>query len=117
MTDLRNRIVELREMETAELQDNRGNWRVHPQAQRSALATMLGDVGIADALVAYNSERQGGLTLIDGHLRASEHPGKWPVLVLDVDDEEADLLLATLDPLSAMAQTAAGMGLEPYKLE
>jgi hypothetical protein len=56
-------------------------------------------------LVAYNSERNGGkLTLIDGHLRKQEHDADWPVLVLDVTDAEADLLLATHDPLAALAE-------------
>ena len=61
---------------------------------------------MADALIAYESERHGGLTLIDGHLRHEEADDvAWPVLVLDVNDEEADQLLLTLDPLAAMAET------------
>jgi DNA modification methylase len=104
---LRDRIVELRRVDTAELQDHAGNWRTHPQAQRDALSGLLSEVGIADALLAYHSPRNdGALTLIDGHLRKADHPGAWPVLVLDLDDAEADLLLATLDPLAAMADAA-----------
>lgn len=69
---------------------------------------MLSQVGIVDALIAYYSDRNGGaLTLIDGHLRKEDYPGEWPVLVTDLDDREADLLLVSLDPLAAMADTAA----------
>jgi DNA modification methylase len=104
---LRDRIVELKRLDTAELEDNAGNWRTHPQAQRDALSGLLSEVGIADALLAYHSPRNdGALTLIDGHLRKEDYPGVWPVLVLDLSDAEADLLLATLDPLAAMAGAA-----------
>jgi len=46
--------------------------------------------------------------LIDGHLRA-ETIGEEvvPVLILDVDEAEADKILATLDPLAAMADSDA----------
>ena len=42
--------------------------------------------------------------LVDGHLRAETTPdADVPVLVLDINEAEADLMLATLDPLAAMA--------------
>jgi len=100
----RDRIVELVRVHSSDLQDNEGNWRVHPLAQREALAGILEQVGIADALLAYRSQRAGGaLVVIDGHLRR-EFGGTWPVLILDVTDDEADLLLTTLDPLASLAQ-------------
>jgi len=47
--------------------------------------------------------------LIDGHLRAEVAPdASVPVLVLDVTQDEADKILATHDPLAAMATTDAG---------
>jgi len=49
------------------------------------------------------------LMLIDGHLRTDVmHDQEIPVLVLDVDEAEADKLLATIDPLAAMAEADAG---------
>lgn len=43
--------------------------------------------------------------LIDGHLRTETDPaGMIPTLVLDVDEVEAGKLLATFDPLAAMAE-------------
>jgi hypothetical protein len=88
-----------------ELLDNDGNPRRHPQAQRDALRGVLEQVGVAGALLAYHSERNGGrLTLIDGHLRKQDFALNWPTLILDVDDAEADLILATHDPLAALAE-------------
>jgi hypothetical protein len=48
----------------------------------------------------------GSLELIDGHLRAETTPdAEVPVLVVDLDDDEAAKLLAVHDPLAAMAET------------
>ena len=49
-------------------------------------------------------ETPAGLELIDGHMRADvDADQELPVLVLDVTEEEAKKLLATLDPLTGMA--------------
>ena len=109
MTDYRNRIVGLEYIPSDQLTPHPGNWRQHGKAQVEALRGVLAEVGIAGALLAYRSERQGGaLVVIDGHLRKDAAPQKWPVLILDVDDAEADYLLATHDPLAAMATADAG---------
>jgi hypothetical protein len=71
---IRDRIQDFRRVAARDLLDNDGNPRLHPQAQRDALRGVLEQVGIAGALVAYDSERNGGkLTLIDGHLRKQDH--------------------------------------------
>lgn len=107
--EIRNRIKALEYIHTRDLVAHPGNWREHPKAQADALLGVLKEVGIAGALLAYRSERQGGaLVVIDGHLRKDAAPQKWPVLILDVDDSEADYLLATHDPLAAMATADAG---------
>ena len=101
---IRDRILELRRIKASELVPNRRNWRRHPPAQRAALRGLLNEIGYADALLA--RETSEGLVLIDGHLRAETTPDALvPVLVLDVTEEEADKLLATLDPLAAMAES------------
>ena len=106
---IRNRIKSLEYIDSSDLTPHPGNWRDHPKAQADALLGVLKEVGIAGALLAYRSERQGGaLVVIDGHLRKDAAPQRWPVLVLDVDDVEADYLLATHDPLAAMATADAG---------
>lgn len=102
---IRDRIKEFRRVPASELLANPKNWRTHPDDQRKAVRASLSQVGFADALLARETEN-GTLELIDGHLRAELTPGETvPVLVLDVSASEADLLLATIDPLAAMATT------------
>ncbi len=99
---MKDRIKDFRRVRAGDLLANPRNWRTHPSAQQAALRGILDEVGIAGALIA--RETPEGLELIDGHLRADEEPdAEWPVLVLDVTEAEADKLLATYDPLSAMA--------------
>lgn len=101
---VRDRVVELRRVPASELRANPKNWRRHPAHQQRALRSILGKVGYADALLA--RETEDGLELVDGHLRAETTPDEIvPVLVLDLTDEEADLVLTTLDPLAGMAET------------
>ena len=99
---IRDRIKELRRVRASDLLPNPKNWRTHPVAQQDALKGLLADIGYADALIA--RETPDGLMLVDGHLRAETTPdSEVPVLVLDINEAEADLMLATLDPLAAMA--------------
>jgi len=108
MMRLRDRIKEFRRVPAHELQPNPKNWRTHPVAQQDALRGVLAEVGIAGAVLARETA-EGGLMLIDGHLRTDVmHDQEIPVLVLDVDEAEADKLLATIDPLAAMAEADAG---------
>ena len=100
---VRDRIKELRRVPASELIPNPKNWRAHPNAQREALKGVLAEIGYADALLV--RETKEGLMLVDGHLRAETTPdSEVPVLVLDIDEGEADVMLATLDPLAAMAE-------------
>jgi len=102
----RDRVTDLRRVRAGDLRPHDLNWRRHPPSQRRALRAVLADIGWSAALVA--RETPTGLELIDGHLRASVDPDETvPVLVVDLDDEEAQLLLVTLDPLAAMAETDA----------
>ncbi len=99
---IRDRILDLRRVPARDLRPDPRNWRTHPKAQKEALQGLLSEIGYADALLA--RETPEGLVLIDGHLRAETTPdSEVPVLVLDVDEKEAGKLLASLDPLSAMA--------------
>jgi hypothetical protein len=91
----------------SDLRPNPKNWRTHPKAQQDALRGVLAEVGLADACLARELP-DGSLMLIDGHLRAETlGDGDVPVLILDVNEAEADKLLATLDPLAAMADSDA----------
>jgi ParB-like nuclease family protein len=100
---IRDRIKELRRVPAGELRPNPRNWRVHPPQQQDALRGVLAEVGYADALLARELS-DGTLVLIDGHLRAETTPDAVvPVLVLDVNENEADKILLTHDPLASMA--------------
>jgi hypothetical protein len=104
---IRDRIKELRRVKASELRPSPRNWRTHPAAQQDALRAVLAEIGYADALLARELP-DTSLELIDGHLRAETTPDSLvPVLVLDVDEAEAAKLLATLDPLAAMATADA----------
>lgn len=100
---IRNRIKELRYVNSSQLIHNKKNWRMHPIAQRETMMGVLDTIGYADALIARETE-DGSLVLIDGHLRAETTPDQEvPVLVLDITERESDMLLATLDPIAEMA--------------
>lgn len=100
---IRDRIKELKRIPAGQLRPNPKNWRIHPEAQQNALRGLLAEVGFADALLARELP-DGSYELIDGHLRAETTPNlEVPVLVLDVNAEEADKLLASVDPIGAMA--------------
>jgi ParB-like chromosome segregation protein Spo0J len=100
---IRDRVVELVRVRAGDIEPHPRNWRTHPAAQRAALRGVLEEVGFVGALLARRTS-EGRLQLIDGHLRAETAPeANVPVLVLDVTEEEADKILATHDPLAAMA--------------
>lgn len=100
-----NRIVRYSEEAPDQLLANPRNWRLHPSSQADALRSVLEDVGVVQNVIA--NERTG--FLIDGHLRVVEalKSGQQsiPVTWVDLSEDEEALVLATLDPLSALAGT------------
>ena len=104
MVNWRDRVIEMRRVPASELKANPKNWREHPAEQQRAMKGVLEEVGIAGALLA--RETPQGLELIDGHLRTEmDDATEWPVLILDVNENEADILLASVDPIGALAKT------------
>ncbi len=103
------RPLRLEWIEAGSLADNPANWRRHPEGQTAALKAMLDDVGWAGALL-YNEQTK---RLIDGHARKDAVPPGTivPVLVGRWDEDAERRILATLDPLAAMA-TPDGDALE-----
>ncbi len=91
----------------AELAENPANWRRHPDAQVAALTDVISEVGWAGACL-FNERTQ---RLIDGHARrkvaVAQGTKKVPVLIGNWTDEQERKILATLDPLAAMAETDA----------
>jgi hypothetical protein len=101
---IRDRIKEFRRVKASQLRPHPKNWRTHPAAQQDALRGVLAEIGYAGALLARELP-DGSLELIDGHLRAETTPEMdVPVLVLDLDEQEAAKLLALHDPLAGMAE-------------
>lgn len=107
MERFRDRVRDFRRVPASELKPHPGNWRRHPEAQREAFAGLLAEVGFAGAILTRECE-DGTLQIIDGHLRAEELTDSLvPVLVTDLSADEADILLASFDPISALATTDA----------
>ena len=103
-TEWRNRIVGEGEQPASQFVANPANWRVHPQAQRDAMRGALNEVGWVQRVIV---NRRTGY-LIDGHERVWQalQNGDAPVPYVEVDLDEAEeaYVLATLDPIGAMAQ-------------
>jgi ParB-like chromosome segregation protein Spo0J len=102
---IQNRIVGSGEESLDQIQFNPRNWRVHPLNQQNALKGVLEEVGWVQEVIV--NKRTGNL--IDGHLRcqlaAREGAKTIPVKYVDLSEEEEALVLATIDPIAAMATT------------
>jgi hypothetical protein len=101
----RNRIVRSGDAALSEIVANAANWRTHPRLQADALSAVISEVGLVQQVII--NERSG--RLVDGHLRvelATAHgEASVPAVWVDLSDDEERLILATLDPISAMAET------------
>lgn len=98
----RNRIVGEGEEDPTQLLANPLNWRIHPTRQREAMRGALDEVGWVQRVIV--NQRTGHV--IDGHLRIEEAISAdttVPVLYVDLTEDEERVVLATLDPLGAMA--------------
>jgi ParB-like chromosome segregation protein Spo0J len=105
LTKIKNRIVGSGEEALDQIMFNPRNWRIHPLNQQNALKGVLEEVGWVQQVIV--NKRTGNL--VDGHLRcqlaAREGAKTIPVVYVDVSEEEEALVLATLDPIAAMAAT------------
>jgi hypothetical protein len=102
---MKNRIKAHRTIRAGDLVPHELNPRVHSQEQREALEALLGEIGFARSLLAYELP-DGRLKLIDGHLRQDtlDPDEQITVEVIDVSDEEARKLLLSIDPLAQLAE-------------
>lgn len=104
MTDTwQQRIVGTGEVAPADLVPNPENWRQHPHHQRQALRDLLDRVGWVQQVVVNRTTGH----LVDGHLRAQlaveDEVTTVPVLYVELSEAEERLVLASLDPLGALA--------------
>ncbi len=99
----RNRITGSGTEDPSQLLANPGNWRTHPVNQRAALRGSLDTVGWVQQVMV--NQRTG--FVVDGHARLEEAITRGepsvPVLYVDLSPEEEAIVLATLDPIGAMA--------------
>jgi hypothetical protein len=99
----RNRITGSGEEAPDHLLANPANWRIHPKAQQDALAGALDAVGWVQQVLV--NQRTG--FVVDGHARValalSRGEPTVPVVYVDLGPDEEALVLATLDPIGAMA--------------
>jgi DNA modification methylase len=99
----RNRIVGSGEEAPERLVANPRNWRTHPASQRAALRGSLAEVGWVQQVLV--NRRTGHV--VDGHARVEEALSRGepsvPVLYVELGPDEEALVLATLDPIGAMA--------------
>jgi|SRR5579859_895818 len=101
MESMTAETLRLEWIDPADLQANPANWRKHPTKQKLALKAAIAEVGWAGALL-YNERTQ---RLIDGHARKEQFAGQpVPVLIGSWDEATEKKILATLDPLAAMAE-------------
>jgi DNA modification methylase len=99
----RSRITAHGEVAPSDLLPNPRNWRTHPTEQQRALAGALAEVGwVTEVIVNQTTGR-----LVDGHLRVElalqRQESSVPVTYVDLSEEEEGIVLATLDPIGAMA--------------
>lgn len=103
-TSWKNRIVGEGVQVASQFIANPANWRVHPQAQRDAMRGVLNEIGWVQRVIV---NRRTGY-LIDGHERVwqalQNGDAEVPFVEVDLSPEEEAYVLATFDPIGAMAQ-------------
>jgi DNA modification methylase len=110
----KNRIVGSGTIRADALVPNERNWRSHGAGQQAALGSVLEEVGWVQQIVVNVrsseawGEQRGRQTLIDGHLRRElglRQGGETelPVTYVDLDPDQERLVLASFDPIGAMA--------------
>ncbi|WP_083232782.1 DNA modification methylase [Endozoicomonas atrinae] len=109
MSKWQDRIVGQGKENPEQLLANPQNWRIHPKSQQDALKGALDEIGWIQQVIV--NQRTGHL--VDGHLRVElsmrEGETEVPVIYVDLTEAEEKLALATIDPLSAMAETDQAM--------
>src|SRR3984893_17203589 len=99
----RSRIVGYGEESPGQLLANPFNFRVHNALQEKALGGVLREIGIVENVLVNRSTGR----MLDGHLRVamaiSDGQPKIPATYVELTEQEEKVVLATFDPLSAMA--------------
>ncbi len=103
--EFRSRIIGTGTEAPEQLLANPRNWRIHPKNQQDALEGVLHEVGWVQNIIV--NKRSG--FVIDGHARVAlaitKEETSVPVVYVDLDDNEEQIVLASLDPITEMAGT------------
>lgn len=99
----RSRIVGQGEEAPDQLLANPLNFRIHPKAQQQAMSGILDEVGWVDTVLVNQTTGY----VVNGHLRIelaiSRGEPTVPVTYVELTEAEERLVLATFDPISALA--------------
>ncbi|HEY8871377.1 MAG TPA: DNA modification methylase [Candidatus Limnocylindrales bacterium] len=100
----RSRILGMEDVAPDQLLAHPSNWRTHPARQRDALRGSLDTVGWVQNVIVSRTTGH----VVDGHARVEEAISRGeptvPVVYVDLTEQEEALVLATLDPIGAMAE-------------
>jgi hypothetical protein len=109
-----NRIVGYGVEDADQLLANPSNWRIHPKFQQDSLSGILDTVGWVQNVIVNKrlspiwGQDRNVETVVDGHLRialAISRNEQVPVTYVDLDPTEEALILASIDPIAALAAT------------
>ena len=102
-TPWRSRITGSGRLKVSEAKPHELNFRLHPAGQSQALAASLDNVGWVQQVVVNTTTGN----LLDGHLRVElareRGEAELPCLFVELSADEERLVLASLDPIAAMA--------------
>lgn len=102
---IQNRIIGHDNIDPSKLQANPNNWRTHPQNQMDVIAGSLGEVGWVQSVIV----NKGTGLIVDGHARVemalAMGAKSIPVAYVELTPEEEATVLATYDPIGAMARS------------
>lgn len=103
---IKDRVVEITKKRLADLHRHPFNPKFHTDQQAALVSRLLTQIGWAGSAIAWYSERNNGeLTIFDAHLRQTLAPDfEATVIITDLTDAEADLMVALFDESSRMAE-------------
>lgn len=122
----RNRIIKTGMEPVDSILFHPDNWRIHPTRQQDSVRGALQKVGWVETVLinlrtgeGWPEGDRGVATMIDGHMRvtlaARAGEKEVPAIYVDLEPEEESFVLATLDPLGALAVTDNSKLLELVK--
>jgi hypothetical protein len=111
--DWNSKIIGMETRNPSLLKMNSLNWKIHLDDQRESLNGLMKKIGWVNGVVVNKrssdewGEEKGVETIVDGHCRVEEaisnSEEEVPVVLVDLSPEEEKIILASFDPISALA--------------